>query len=29
MDTRTWIRKTLIRMALRRARPGAGSRWEL
>jgi hypothetical protein len=29
MDPRTRIRKTLIRMALRRARPGAGSRWEL
>lgn len=29
MDTRTAMRKALIRMALRRSRPGAGSRWDL
>lgn len=29
MDPRVRMRKALIRMALRRARPGAGSRWEL
>ncbi|WP_322802142.1 hypothetical protein [Thermoflexus sp.] len=28
MDPRVWMRKALIQMALRRARPGAGSRWE-
>ncbi|MER3399616.1 MAG: hypothetical protein C4313_00535 [Thermoflexus sp.] len=29
MDARTAMRKALIRMALRRSRPGGGSRWDL